>query len=136
MHRSFTALQTRRRDGVGCHSTNLVKVSLVYEQGLSDYQGQSRSGGLFAGTGGLGLWGGRTTSAGTSQTRLSTRLKPPHRSEKTHEQNMNAVKMLRPVFGALRLSEISPEGIEDCIKTRLTEGRRIHTKFVLIVSSR
>jgi hypothetical protein len=60
-----------------CHSTNLVKVSLAYEQGLSDYQGQSRSRGLFAGTGGLGLWGGRTTSTGTSQTRLSARLSPP-----------------------------------------------------------
>ena len=60
-----------------CHSTNLVKVSLAYEQGLSDYQGQSRSRGLFAGTGGLSLWGGRTTSTGTSQTRLSARLSPP-----------------------------------------------------------
>ena len=60
-----------------CHSTNLVKLSLAFEQGLSDYQGQSRSRGLFAGTGGLGLWGGRTTSAGTSQTRLSARLSPP-----------------------------------------------------------
>jgi len=60
-----------------CHSTNLVKVSLAYEQGLSDYQGQSHSRGLFAGTGGLGLWGGRTTSAGTAQTRLSARLSPP-----------------------------------------------------------
>jgi len=60
-----------------CHSTNLVKVSLAYEQGLSDYQGQSRSRGLFAGTAGLGLWAGRTTSGGTSQTRLSARLSPP-----------------------------------------------------------
>ncbi len=60
-----------------CHSTNLVKVSLAYEQGLSDYHGQSRSRGVFAGTEGLGLWGGRTTSAGTSQTRLSARLSPP-----------------------------------------------------------
>lgn len=30
------------------------------------------------------------------------------------------------------LSEISPEGIEDYIKNRLAEGRRIHTKFGLI----
>ena len=60
-----------------CHSTNLVKVSLAYEQGLSDYKGQSRSRGLFAGTGGLGLWGGRTTTTGTSQSRLSARLSPP-----------------------------------------------------------
>ena len=60
-----------------CHSTNLVKVSLAYEQGLSEHQGESRSRGLFAGTRGLGLWGGRTTSTGTSQTRLSARLSPP-----------------------------------------------------------
>ncbi len=60
-----------------CHSTNLVKISLAYEQGLSDYQGQLRPRGVFAGTGGLGLWGARTTSAGTSQTRLSARLSPP-----------------------------------------------------------
>jgi len=60
-----------------CHSTNLVKISLAYEQGLSDYQGQSRSRGLLLGTAGFGLYGGRTTSTGTSQTRLSARLSPP-----------------------------------------------------------
>src|SRR5208282_1276427 len=60
-----------------CHSTNLVKVSLAYEQGLSDYHGQSRSRGLSIATAGVGLWGGRTTSTGTSQTRLSARLSPP-----------------------------------------------------------
>jgi hypothetical protein len=60
-----------------CHSTNLVKVSLAFEQGLSDYQVQSRSRGLSLGTGGLGLWSGRATSTGTSQTRLSARLSPP-----------------------------------------------------------
>ena len=42
-----------------CQSTNLVKVSLAYEQGLSEYKGRSRSHGLSLGTGGLGLWGGR-----------------------------------------------------------------------------
>ena len=62
-----------------CHSTNLVKVSLAYEQGLSGYQGQSRSRGLVLGTGGLGFWGGRTMSTGTSQARLSARLSPPSR---------------------------------------------------------
>ena len=60
-----------------CHSTNLVKVSLAYEQGLSDYHGQSRSRGLSIATAGVGWWGGRTTSTGTSQTRLSARLSPP-----------------------------------------------------------
>jgi len=60
-----------------CQSTNLVKVSLAYEQGLSEYKGQSRSRGLSLGTAGLGLWGGRTKSTGTFQTRLSARLSPP-----------------------------------------------------------
>jgi hypothetical protein len=60
-----------------CQSTNLVKVSLAYEQGLSEYNGRSRSRGLFLGTGGLGLWGGRAKTTGTFQTRLSARLSPP-----------------------------------------------------------
>ena len=60
-----------------CKSTNLVKVSLAYEQGLSEYKGRSRSHGLSLGTGGLGLWGGRAKTTGTFQTRLSARLSPP-----------------------------------------------------------
>ena len=60
-----------------CQSTNLVKVSLAYEQGLSEYKGRSRSRGLSLGTGGLGLWGGRAKTTGTFQTRLSARLSPP-----------------------------------------------------------
>jgi integrase len=63
---------------------------------------------------------------------LEKRSKPPYRSEKTHQQNLNAAKLLHPIFGATRLSEITPEAVEDYIDTRLTEGRRIHTKFGLI----
>jgi hypothetical protein len=63
---------------------------------------------------------------------LERRSKPPYRAAKTHEQNMNAVKLLRPIFGATLLSEITPEAVEDYIETRLTEGRRINTKFGLI----
>lgn len=37
-----------------CQSTNLVKVSLAYEQGLSEYKGRTRSHGLSLGTGGPG----------------------------------------------------------------------------------
>jgi len=62
-----------------CHSTNLVKVSLAYEQGFSDYQGNSRSRGLSLGTGGAGLWRGWTRSTGTLQNRLSSRLNPPRK---------------------------------------------------------
>ena len=60
-----------------CKSTNLVKVSLAYEQSLSEYKGRSHSRGLSLGTGGLGLWDGRAKTRGTFQTRLSARLSPP-----------------------------------------------------------
>ena len=63
---------------------------------------------------------------------LEKRSKPPIRSEKTHQQNINAVKYLRPVFGSLFLSEITSDSIESYIERRLKEGRRIHTKFGLI----
>ena len=60
---------------------------------------------------------------------LQKRSKPPFRAEKTHLENLNALKFLRPVFGSTRLSEITPEAIEDYIEQRLSSGRRIHTKF-------
>ena len=63
---------------------------------------------------------------------LEKRSKPPIRSEKTHQQNTNAVKYLRPVFGSLFLSEITSDAIDNYIERRLNEGRRIHTKFGLI----
>jgi integrase len=63
---------------------------------------------------------------------LEKRSKPPYRSESTHQQNMNAAKLLRPIIGATRLSEITPEAVEDYIDSRLKEGRRIHTKFGLM----
>lgn len=63
---------------------------------------------------------------------LEKRSKPPYRSMKTHEQNLNAVKLLRPVFGRVRLSDVTPEAVEGYIENRLAEGRRIHTKLGLI----
>jgi integrase len=59
---------------------------------------------------------------------LERRSLPPYRAQKTHEQNLNAVRMLRPVFGDTRLRDITPEAIESYIDRRLHEGRRIHTK--------
>src|SRR5271157_3840377 len=35
---------------------------------------------------------------------LEKRSKPPFRAEKTHTENLNALKFLRPVFGTLRLA--------------------------------
>ncbi|HEV2495697.1 MAG TPA: phage integrase SAM-like domain-containing protein [Terriglobia bacterium] len=63
---------------------------------------------------------------------LEKRSKPPSRAPKTHEQNLNAVKFLGPVFGTTRLSDITPEAIEDYIERRLNEGRRIRTKLALL----
>ena len=60
---------------------------------------------------------------------LDRRSKPPYRAEKTHLENLNALKFLRPVFGTLRLSEITSEAIEEYIEQRLSSGRRVHTKF-------
>jgi len=60
---------------------------------------------------------------------LEMRSKPPFRSEKTHLMNMNTVKLLRPVFGDMRLSDITPEAVELYLKNRLNSRRRIHTKL-------
>jgi len=64
---------------------------------------------------------------------LERRSKPPYRAQKTHEQNLNAAKLLRPVFGEMRLSDITPELIESYIDRRLRDGRRIHTKLFGLV---
>ena len=63
---------------------------------------------------------------------LERRSKPPFRAAKTHSANRNALKFLRPVFGELRLSETTPEAIEDYNGERLGSGRRIHTKFGVV----
>lgn len=60
---------------------------------------------------------------------LERRSKPPYRTQGTHRENLNALKFLRPAFGSLRLSEITPELIEEYVEERLRSGRRIHTKF-------
>ena len=63
---------------------------------------------------------------------LERRSKPPFRAAKTHAANLNALKFLRPAFGSLRLSEMTPEGIEDYLHKRLSAERRIHTKFGVV----
>lgn len=62
---------------------------------------------------------------------LENRSKPPNRKEKTHLENLNALKFLRSRFGKILLAEISAEAIEDYIERRLSSGRRVHTKFGL-----
>jgi integrase len=60
---------------------------------------------------------------------LHTRSIPPFRSEGTHQQNLNAVKFLQPVFGDTRLLDISPEAIEHYIAQRLSSPRRVRTRL-------
>lgn len=60
---------------------------------------------------------------------LERRSKPPYRTEKTHRENLNALKSLRPVLGPYPLSEINPQAIEQHIERRLCSGRRVQTKF-------
>jgi len=59
---------------------------------------------------------------------LERRSKPPFRSDGNHQQNLNAMKFLRPVFGDVALSDITAERIEDYLAERLRSGRRVHTK--------
>ena len=60
---------------------------------------------------------------------LRRRSKPPYRPEKTHRNNLEVLKNLRPAFGSRRLSDIPPEAVEDYIEQRLCSGRRVHAKF-------
>ena len=59
---------------------------------------------------------------------LERRSKPPFREEKTHLQNMNAVKLLKLSLGSTLLSEITPQAIEDHLWRRLNSDRRVRTK--------
>ena len=50
---------------------------------------------------------------------LERRSKPPFRSEKTHVENLNALKFLRPAFGENPLTEVTADAIEDYIASAL-----------------
>jgi integrase len=56
---------------------------------------------------------------------LERRSRPPFKSENTHAQNLNALKHIRPAFGALLLSEITPEAVEEYVRVRLDTNRKI-----------
>jgi integrase len=62
---------------------------------------------------------------------LERRSKPPFRSPGNHQQNLNALKFLRPAFGEVALSDITTEAIESYLVERLDTGRRVHTKLGL-----
>ena len=63
---------------------------------------------------------------------LEKRSKPPYNVEKSHQENLKVLKKLKPVFGSLRLSEVSAEAIEDYLQQRLRSGRRINTKLGVV----
>lgn len=56
---------------------------------------------------------------------LERRSKPPYRSAKTHKDNLEVLKNLRPVFGSMRLRDIEAEAIEHYLSCRLNARRRI-----------
>lgn len=62
-----------------CNSTDLKKVSLAYEEGLSRSNARTRIRGVLVGSGGPDVVVGSAATKGTHQTALSTRLNPPKR---------------------------------------------------------
>jgi integrase len=58
---------------------------------------------------------------------LQNRSNPPFRTHKTHLQNLRVVGHLRPVFGLVRLLDITPEGVESYLRQRLSSQREYHT---------
>ena len=60
-----------------CGSTDLKKVSLVYQDGLSQVKTATRMGGFVLGQSGSGLFFGRAKTRGVQQSDLSTALNPP-----------------------------------------------------------
>lgn len=54
--------------------------------------------------------------------------KPPIRAPKTHESNESALKILRTVFGPMKLNEIDATQIEFHLRHRLQQRRRVRRK--------
>jgi integrase len=54
--------------------------------------------------------------------------KPPIRTKATHVANQAALRTLRPAFGPLKMAEIDPPMIEEHLRRRLGQGRRVHRK--------
>ncbi len=55
-------------------------------------------------------------------------FQPPFRSTKTHAANHNALKQLKPVFGLQTLSAISAEDVEEYLRWRLRQQKRVKTR--------
>jgi integrase len=59
---------------------------------------------------------------------LANYSKPPIRAAKTHEANECALKSLRPVFGPLKMNEISATQIEIHLRQRLQSHKRVRRR--------
>ncbi len=60
-----------------CRSRQTARLSVVYEQGLSNINTSSNTGGVGLGFGGLGVGIARSRTRGVSQTALSQKAAPP-----------------------------------------------------------
>lgn len=62
-----------------CHSRQTKRLSVVYEQGLSNINTSSNTGGVGFGFGGLGVGIARSRTRGQTQTALSQKAAPPEK---------------------------------------------------------
>jgi hypothetical protein len=59
---------------------------------------------------------------------LENYSKPPIRAVGTHEANQNALKSLRPAFGAMKLMDIDATQIEIHLRNRLRQRKRVRRR--------
>lgn len=85
-----------------CKSDATQKLSLVFENGISDVNTTSRSVGIGVGRGGLAVGGGKTKTQGTSQTAASQKAAPP--AKKPY------LKPLLYIFGAMVIASLFLKG--------------------------
>lgn len=86
-----------------CKSDATQKLSIVFENGISDVNTTSRSVGLGVGRGGLALGGAKIKTEGTSQTAASQKAAPP--AKKPY------LKPLLYIFAAMIIASIFLNGL-------------------------
>ena len=59
---------------------------------------------------------------------LENHSKPPIRAQATHEANENALKSLRPVFGPIKLADSDATDIEEHLRRRLQQKKKVRRK--------
>jgi integrase len=63
---------------------------------------------------------------------LENYSKPPKRASGTHRANQTALKNLRPMFGTLKLVDIDAPLIEEYLRNRITQRRRVRRKAGIV----